>query len=517
MNNYRLINNIVGWAVFLIAAIVYITTVEPTGSFWDCGEFIAAAYKLQVGHPPGAPFFMLIGRFFTLFAPDVTQVAIMVNYMSALASAFTILFLFWTITALAKKFIVKEEGSLTTSGLVGIMGAGAVGALAGTFCDSFWFSAVEGEVYATSSFFTALVVWAMLKWESVADEKHNLRWIIFIAFMMGLSIGVHLLNLLTIPALAFIYYFKKYPVTRKGIIWTSIAAVVILGVVQFGVIAGLVNIASRFELLFVNSFGLPFWSGFFFFMILVAGAIAYGLKYSSDNGKPILNTALLCFAFLLIGYSTYGTIVIRSIANPPMDENNPEHPFSLLSYLNREQYGDRPLLFGQHYNADVIKQEKGSWQYAKGEDNYEKTTQKIIPVYEKEKNTFLPRMYSAQANHVKAYKQWAGVEGDATPTFGQNMKFMFSYQLGWMYWRYFFWNFVGRQNDIQGHGEITHGNWLSGIDGLDAMRLGPKEKLPESMDRNKGRNHFYFLPLLLGLIGLLYHFVKSSKDFWVVA
>ncbi|MBT8196656.1 MAG: DUF2723 domain-containing protein, partial [Bacteroidia bacterium] len=453
MNNYRLINNIVGWAVFLIAAIVYITTVEPTGSFWDCGEFIAAAYKLQVGHPPGAPFFMLIGRFFTLFAPDVTQVAIMVNYMSALASAFTILFLFWTITALAKKFIVKEEGSLTTSGLVGIMGAGAVGALAGTFCDSFWFSAVEGEVYATSSFFTALVVWAMLKWESVADEKHNLRWIIFIAFMMGLSIGVHLLNLLTIPALAFIYYFKKYPVTRKGIIWTSIAAVVILGVVQFGVIAGLVNIASRFELLFVNSFGLPFWSGFFFFMILVAGAIAYGLKYSSDNGKPILNTALLCFAFLLIGYSTYGTIVIRSIANPPMDENNPEHPFSLLSYLNREQYGDRPLLFGQHYNADVIKQEKGSWQYAKGEDNYEKTTQKIIPVYEKEKNTFLPRMYSAQANHVKAYKQWAGVEGDATPTFGQNMKFMFSYQLGWMYWRYFFWNFVGRQNDIQGHGE----------------------------------------------------------------
>ena len=516
MNQYKKVNNLLGWIMFAIAMFVYGSTIEPTGSFWDCGEFIAASFKLQVGHPPGAPLFLMMGRVMTLFGGnDPRMFSIMINMLSATLSAFTILFLFWTITALARK-IVTQSKEVTTAQIIAIMGSGAVGALAYTFSDSFWFSAVEGEVYASSSFFTAIVFWAIFKWENVADEKHSVRWIILIAYLMGLSIGVHLLNLLTIPALAFVYYFRKFKPTTMGVLKTSVISIVILGAVQYGIISGLVSIASKFDLLFVNTIGLPFWSGFMFFFLLLAGGIIYGLKYSIKKGNVVLNTSLLCAIFLVIGYSSYTMVVVRSAANPPMDENDPENAFSLLGYLNREQYGDRPLFIGQYYNAKQIELEEGAMQYAKGEEKYIPTGPKISPVYEKDKTTILPRMYSAQEGHVGQYKEWAGIKGDATPTFAQNLKFLFVYQIGHMYLRYFMWNFVGRQNDIQGHGGITRGNWLSGIKAIDEWRLGPQSKVSKSMLANKARNCFYFLPLILGLIGLFYHYKKDSHDAWVV-
>lgn len=516
MNLYKKVNDISGWIVFAISMFVYGSTIEPTGSFWDCGEFIAASYKLQVGHPPGAPLFLMLGRVATLLGgSDPKMFSIMINMMSALMSAFTILFLFWTITALARKIVIKTK-EVTSAQLIAVMGSGFVGALAYTFSDSFWFSAVEGEVYASSSFFTAIVFWAIFKWENVAEERHSVRWIILIAYLMGLSIGIHLLNLLTIPALAFVYYLRMYKPSTIGIIKTSVISVVILGLVQFGVISGLVTIASKFELMFVNGFGLPFWSGFVFFMIAVVVAIAYGLKRTEQQGKVLWNTVLLCSAFLIIGYSTYALIVIRSAANPPMDENDPENAFSLLGYLNREQYGDRPLFYGQYYNARQIDLEKGSMQYTKGEDKYIETGARLSPKYEPDKCTILPRMYSSQENHVAQYKEWAGIKGNETPTFGQNLKFLFVYQIGHMYMRYFFWNFVGRQNDIQGHGGISRGNWISGIKAVDEWRLGPQDHLSKNMLANKGRNCFYFLPLILGIIGLIYHYKKDKHDAWVV-
>lgn len=512
-----MINNLCGWITFAIAAFVYCSTIEPTGSFWDCGEFIAASFKLQVGHPPGAPLFLMMGRVMSLLAGDnVKLVSVMINIMSALMSAFCILFLFWTTTAIAKK-IVANKNEVSTEGIIAIMGAGFIGALTYTFSDSFWFSAVEGEVYASSAFFTAIVFWAIFKWENVADEKHSIRWVILIAFLMGLSIGVHLLNLLSIPAIAFVYYFRKNPVvTTWGVIKTGVLSIVILGAVQYGIISGLISLASKFELMFVNGFGLPFWSGFIFFILLVAGGIAYGLVYTAKKGKVVANTALLSAAFIIIGYSSYTQIVVRSAANPPMDENDPENAFSLLGYINREQYGDRPLLYGQYYNAKQVDLENGSMQYAKGKDKYIETGARLIPKYEPDKCTFLPRMYSAQENHISAYKEWAGIKGDETPTFAQNLKFLFNYQLGHMYFRYFMWNFVGRQNDIQGHGGITKGNWISGINFIDQARLGPQDHLSKSMTNNKGRNSFYFLPLILGIIGLVYHYKKDRKDFFVV-
>lgn len=518
MRQYQKINNIIGWIVFAIASYVFLSTIEPTGSFWDCGEFIACANKLQIGHPPGASLFLMIGRVVILFAgDDVTRIPIMVNAFSAIASAFAVLFLFWTITAFAKKTIVADkEGNYTTWQLIAVMGSGMVGALAYTFTDSFWFSAVEGEVYAFSQFFTAIVFWAILKWESVANERHADRWIILIAYLMGLSIGVHLLNLLCIPALAFVYYFKKYKVTRFGFVKTAVLSVVLLGVIQYGIIAGFVSIGAKFDLLFVNTFGMPFWTGFVFFLLLIAVAIVFGLNYTRKKNKPIWNTAILCFAFILVGYSSYTEIVIRSLANPPMDENNPENAYSLLGYINREQYGDRPLGYGQYYNAKVVEQEDGAMSYGAMNGKYIETGKKIIPVYEKDKCTVFPRMYSSQDNHVSAYKEWAGVKGDVTPTFAQNLKFFFSYQIGHMFWRYFMWNFVGRQNDIQGHGGITKGNWISGIKGIDAMRLGPQDHLPKSMTDNKAMNKFYFLPLILGLIGMIFHFKKDQLDGFVV-
>jgi hypothetical protein len=536
VKNYSLVNTITGWIVFIIASAVYLMTIEPTTSFWDCGEYIATAYKLEVGHPPGAPLFNLIGRFFTLFASDPSGAAKLVNAMSALSSSFTILFLFWTITALGLK-IVTVRSEITPAVIIGILGSGVVGALAYTFSDSFWFSAVEGEVYAMSSFFTAIVFWAILKWEQVADEPHNERWIILIAFFMGLSIGVHLLNLLAIPAIVFVYYFKKYTPTTKGFFITLFLSVVLLGFVQAGIIPGIVKYAAKMELLFVNGLGLPFNSGTIFYFLVLIGGVVYGLYYSHQKNKALLNTAILSLAMLLIGYSTFFTLVIRSQANPPMDENNPENAISLLSYLNREQYGDWPILYGQFYNAPL----DPSKPYKDGNPVYTKDKEKgkyvitqdrkaSIPNYDPAFCTIFPRMHSDQRNHVIGYKEWANIKGTPVktvnnrgesvvinrPTFGENLTYFFRYQLGHMYARYFMWNFVGRQNDIQGHGSVLKGNWISGISALDEMRLGPQDNLPTSMKSNKGYNRFYYLPLILGLIGLVFHFSRHRADGFII-
>lgn len=517
--NYQRINNLVGWLIFLIASYTFISTIEPTGSFWDCGEFIATAHKLEVGHPPGAPFFLMLARVFILFAGDnVKMFPIMVNTMSALMSAFTILFLFWTITALAKKLITKNAAELTTDKIFAIMGAGAVGALAYAFSDSFWFSAVEGEVYASSSFFTAIVVWAMFKWENASEEPHNLRWLILIAYLMGLSIGVHLLNLLTIPALAFVYYFKRYTISTKGIIYTAIVGTAILGFIQYGIILEMISLAGTIDLLFVNGLGMPFGTGIVIYGLIIIGFLFWAYRYTRKKNMPVWNTAVLCVSFILIGYSTFAQIVIRSLANPPLDENNPENVFNFKSYLNREQYGERPLFYGQYYNAKVIDQKEGDMNYAKidGSDKYVEAGRHITPIYEADKTTPFPRMWSNQPNHINEYKKWADIKGDRTPTFGENLKFFFVYQLGEMYWRYFMWNFAGRQNDLQGPGGITKGNWISGVQAIDEFRLGPQDKLPEGMKNNKARNTMFFLPFILGIIGMIYHYSRDSKDAWVV-
>ena len=516
--NYKRINNLVGWIVFLIASYTYISTIEPTGSFWDCGEFIATAHKLEVGHPPGAPFFLMLARVFILFGGDnVRNIPIAVNILSALMSAFCILFLFWTITAMAKKIVIGK-GEATLDKIIAVMGAGAVGALAYTFSDSFWFSAVEGEVYASSSFFTAIVVWAMFKWEEAADESHNLRWLILIAFLMGLSIGVHLLNLLTIPALAFVYYFRKYQVSTKGIIYTSIIGVLILVFVQYGIIQEAITLAGFFDRFFVNGLGMPFGTGIIIYMLIVIAFLAWGIIWTKKNNHPIWNTAFLCTTFILIGYSTFAQIIIRSNANPPLDENNPENVFNFISYLKREQYGERPLFYGQNFNAKVIDQKEGDMQYAKidGADKYIEAGRRIEAVYEQDKMTVFPRMWSNQPNHINEYKKYTDIKGDRTPSLGDNMKFFFTYQMGEMYWRYFFWNFVGRQNDLQGPGGITRGNWISGVPFIDNARLGPQEKIPGQMKDNKARNLMYFLPLILGIIGMIYHYSRNNKDAWIV-
>ncbi len=542
MKKYNLINIILGWFSFLIAIIVLLMTIEPTTSFWDCGEFIATAFKLEVGHPPGAPFFMLLGRFFSLFATDVTQVAKMVNIQSALAGAFTILFLFWTITHLAKKMIVNlpnvasaksGNSDMNTGQLFAIMGSGLVGALAYTFSDTFWFSATEGEVYAISSFFTAFVFWAILKWENVAHQKYSNRWIILIAYLMGISIGIHLLNLLAIPAIVFVYYFKKYEVTRKGIIQALLVAVVILGAIMYGIIPGIVKLASKFELFFINTIHLPYNSGIIIYALLLVGGIVWGLYYTMKKNKVVLNTIILAFTVIMIGYSSFAIIVIRSLANPPMDENNPENIFALYSYLQREQYGDRPLIKGQYYNAPPDRQNpylKGSVYYIKKDGRYVVSDVRDVINYDSKFTTVFPRMYSAQPNHIKAYKRWGNIKGTPVsiinnqgkqevvqrPTFGENLKFFFKYQVGHMYFRYFMWNFAGRQNDIQGHGSIIEGNWLCGIPFIDEARLGPQDKLPESMKTNKAMNKYYLLPFILGLVGLFFHYKNDSKNFWVV-
>ncbi|WP_281698036.1 DUF2723 domain-containing protein [Hallella colorans] len=604
MKQYRLVDNVLGWLAFLIAATVYCCTIEPTASFWDCPEFITTGYKLEVGHPPGAPFFMLTANLFSQFVSDPSQVARMVNTMSALLSATTIMFLFWTITHLTRKLIVKDWDSLSTSKLIAIEASGLVGALIYTFSDTFWFSAVEGEVYAYSSAFTAVVFWLILKWEDHADEPHADRWLVLIFYMTGLSIGVHLLNLLCIPAIVLVYCYRRFPnVETKGSLIALLISFVIVAAVLYGVVPGIVTVGGWFELFFVNTLGLPFNTGLVIYIVLLVSAVLWGiyesyigkskqrenvsflvafaligipfygygwsalvigvfvlalvaflLKYKKQsNGKMVnvvtsrfKNTALLCALMLLIGYSSYALIVIRSAANPPMDQNSPEDIFTLGNYLSRDQYGNRPLLYGQAYTSQVAleqegnlckpKQSKGAPIYSRKEkaskdekDSYFVVSHKNNYIFAQ--NMLFPRMYDA--DHAQDYESWmGGVEGTQVPydrcgeammvkmpTQLENIRFFLSYQCNFMYWRYFMWNFAGRQNDIQGHGEPEHGNWITGIPFIDNMRLGDQNKLPDALKENKGHNVFYCLPLLLGLVGLLWQSFRGRRgirQFWVV-
>jgi len=502
---------------------------EPTVSWWDAGEFIASASKLEVGHPPGAPLFMLIARIFASLAGEPTQIAKMINLVSVLASALTVMFLFWTIVHLARKMAGwNKDYSLTNEIL--ILGSGMVGALVFTFSDSFWFSAVEGEVYALSSLFTAVVFWAILRWEAEADQPHSMRWILLIAYLTGLSIGVHLLNLLAIPAIVFIYYFKKHKPTSKGIFFTFSLSIFLVLLIMYGIIPGLVLLASWFELFFINLVGLPFNTGVVIFVVLLIGLTTWGIYETQKRGKVLWNTVLLAFTVIVIGYSSYAVLVIRSNANPPMDQNNPDEVFRLIKYLNREQYGDRPLLYGQYYSAPVQRGEPGKPTYTRIDGKYKITSHVQKPVFDKRFLTLFPRMWHNSPPHVQSYKDWAqikgrpflveGQDGESSrvikPTFTENLRFFFSYQLGHMYFRYFMWNFVGRQDDIQSHGGILHGNWLSGIDFIDEARLGSQDKIPDTARNHKSRNVYYFLPLLLGIIGAMHQYRKGKKDFWVV-
>lgn len=516
MKSFKQLNNLFGWLVFAVATYTYTATVEPTGSFWDCGEFIAVSYKLMVPHPPGAPFFLLVGRMFSLLAgSDVTQVAFWVNMVSVLCSAFSSLFLFWTITLLARKLMVNKDQEMSAGQAWAVLGAGLIGGLAYTFSDSAWFSAVEAEVYAMSSFFTAIVFWAILKWDAVADEPLADRWLIFIAYMMGLSIGVHLLNLVTIPAMAYVYYFRRHSYSLNGVILTFLISLVILGVIQVGVITGLPGLANSFEIFFVNSLGLPFNTGILFFIILFLGALVFGIRRTEAKKQHIPNLAMICFSFVLIGYASYGIILIRSNFNPPIDENNPENAISFVSYLKREQYGDRPLLYGPQFNASPVSTIDGDPIYMRGENKYDVVERKAIQEYASKDKTLLPRIYSPQGNHIQAYQNWglklrtdeaASAEEGRTvykkPSFGENIGFLLKYQIGHMYFRYFGWNFIGRASDIQDAGVL----------------LFPfsDKSLPESVTENRGRNRYYALPLLLGIAGLFFQWKKQRNSAIIV-
>lgn len=497
MSDYNKLNNITGWIIFILATTVYALTVEPTASFWDCGEFIAVSYKLEVPHPPGAPFFLLLGRLFSFLAMgDVTQVAYWINMLSVLSSGFTVLFLFWSITHLAKKLVTPDTSYTNFV----IIGGGLIGALSYTFSDSFWFSAVEAEVYGMSSFFTAFVVWAMLKWENIKDPSDENRWMILIAYMVGLSIGVHLLNLVTVPALGLIYYFKKREkLSTKGIITTLLASGAIVLIIMEGVIPGLPSFAGKMEIFFVNNLGLPFNSGIIFFVALFLGGLVYGIYYSIKSSNATLNTILVSFAFIIIGYSSYSIVLIRSNYNPPIDENNPEDVLSYVSYLKREQYGSRPLLHGQVFTADIVDQKKGAPVYTKGEEKYEITDHKLEYIYDPEHTTILPRAYSNQPGHVQRYREILGLKNGEKPSFGDNLAYMFKHQLGTMYFRYFMWNFAGRASDIQG------ADWVGLNDAF--------EKVPPMLEENKGRNIFFMIPLILGIIGLTFQYYKDPRNF----
>ena len=613
MKQYKLVDNIFGWVAFIIAAFVYCSTIEPTASFWDCPEFITTAYKQEIGHPPGAPFFMLMGNFFTHFASDTTQVAKMVNTMSALLSAVCIMFLFWTITHLARKLIIGDWKEMTTSKLIAIEASGMVGALIYTFSDTFWFSAVEGEVYAFSSAFTAVVFWLILKWEDHADEPHSDRWLVLIAYMTGLSIGVHLLNLLCIPAIVLVYYYKKVPhANLKGSLLALFLSFLVVVAVLYGVVPGIITVGGWFELFFVNTLGCPFNTGEIVYIICLVASVIWGIyetcNASEKNEKkqniafvlgfgmlgipfygsgwtaaitgiivlvilwfvlgykrkqevvtgvdestgiakkkmqllPLIsarvkNTALLCMLMLMIGYSSYALIVIRSSANPPMDQNSPEDIFTLGSYLSRDQYGDRPLFYGQAYTSQVALEvdgnmckpvmKEGAPVYQRKEkasadekDSYFVVSHKNKYIYAQ--NMLFPRMYSSA--HAQAYEDWmGGVEGTEIPydrcgesmmvkmpSQFDNIRFFLSYQCNFMYWRYFMWNFAGRQNDIQGNGEPEHGNWITGFSFIDDSLYGDQSKLPDDLKENKGHNVFYCMPLILGLIGLFWQAWYTRK------
>ena len=500
MYNYKRLNNYTGWFSFLIALIVYSITVEDTASFWDAGEFIAVSNKLEVPHPPGAPFYLLLGRFFSLFAFNNPElVALSINFLSVIASAFTILFLFWTITHLSTKIIKPNNNTNIFLVLI----SGITGAISFTFTDSFWFSAVEAEVYAMSSFFTAFVFWAILRWEATDDPIKQHKWIILIAYMMGLSIGVHLLNLVTIPALALIIYFKKYKnITLLGVSLSLSISLLIVGIIVEGIIPGLPSMASFVERFFVNSLGLPFGSGIIFFIIVFLSLLVYLLKFSQEREKVTLNISLLSLTFILIGYSSYSLVLIRSNYNPPIDENNPENILNFISYLKREQYGYRPLFKGQYFDAEVIKQEETGVSYKKGKDKYEIKEKKFSYVYDDKRTTIFPRMYSSSPNHIERYREITNLNKNQKPTFSDNLEFFFKYQIGHMYLRYFLWNFSGRESDIQ------NAKWLGLLNKFD--------KVPYQIEVNKARNNYLMIPLLFGIIGLLFQFYRDRKNFYVV-
>jgi hypothetical protein len=513
MKNFNRFNTIFGFIIFGFATIVYWLCMEPTMSFWDCGEFIAASFKMEVGHQPGAPLFLIIGKLFSLLAgTNTTKVAYWVNFLSVVSSAATVMFLFWTINAIALKLINMKEKQLTVTHHWSIIAAGAIGALAYTFSDTFWFSAVEAEVYAISTLFTAIVFWASLKWENSMNDK----WILFIAFIIGLSIGIHLLSLLAIPAISLVYYFKKTSKTTVlGTIKAFLAGCLILGLVQFGVIQYFVSFAAKMDFLFVNSFGAGFGVGAMIFIVAIMMGLAYAIYYSIIKRKYKLNLALLSLTFVLFGFSSYFMIIIRANAKTNINLSNPDTPISLLSYLSRQQYEDKPLLYGQFYNSKAIDAKETGISYRKGENTYEVSGKTFKSVYDK--NTLLPRTYSSKPEHIKFYQNWMELGENDTPTFWQNLSFLNSYQIGFMYWRYFAWNFVGKQNDEQGQGEINHGNWLSGVKPIDALHLGNQNKLPASIKNNEGYNIFYGLPLMLGILGLGYLYRRNKTVTLVVS
>lgn len=513
--NYSKINNLTGWLCFILASLSYILTLEPSVSFWDCGEFIASALRMQVVHQPGAPLFLMIQRFFSLFAfGDIHKIAYFMNVGSALASGATILFLFWSITALAKKMVIKTDADLTVGNIITVMGAGVVGAMAYTYTDSFWFSAVESEVYALSSLFTAIVFWGILKWEAHADEPRADRWLLFIAYIMGLSIGIHLLNLLTIPAIAFVYYFKKTPnPTTFGVFKTFIVGVLILAFVQYGIIQYVVSFGAYFDLFFVNTLGMGFGSGVICFAILLIGALVWGIRYSIKKQNKTLNLAFLSTALIIFGYCSFAMIIIRAKASPNLNNSNPDNAFSFLSYLNREQYGDRPLLFGPNYNSEKVSLKEGKNIYRKGAEKYEVASKKTD--YEYDRVTVFPRMYSDDPRHVQEYKGLMGFDDSHFAGLFDNITYLFKYQIGNMYMRYFMWNFAGRQNDDQGAG-LYQGQFLSGIKPIDAMMLGDQSHLPPSIVESSSYTRFFFLPLILGLLGAVWHFKRNEKDAGIV-
>lgn len=539
MKHYKVINNAIGWVVFLIAAFTYCSTVEPTASYWDCPEFISSAYLLEIGHPPGAPFFMLMGNLFTQFASDTSQVAKMVNIMNALLSAGCIMFLFWSITHLTKALLVTDKETPSAIQTFAIMCSGIAGSLIYTWSDTFWFSAVEGEVYAFSSFFTALVFWLILKWEENADSPRSDKWIVLIAYLIGLSIGVHLLNLLCIPSIVFICYYKKakHP-TAWGSVLMLLLSILLIAFVLYGIVPGIAKIGGWFELFFTNILGMPFNTGLLVYIALLAISLTIALRLSK---RRWITTSLLCLTMMLIGYGSYAVIFIRSCANPMMDENSPDNIFALGSYLGREQYGDKPLIYGQTYcsEPEITTDDKGKLIYATtskgttyrpkasngGKDEYTKIGERTDVKYPSNQCMFFPRIHSSR--HAEMYEQWLGEthkhpvdynipgrympETIEIPSMGDNLRFFFTYQLNFMYWRYFLWNFAGRQNDIQGNGSSEHGNWLSGFSWIDDMRLGNQSLLPTDLRNNKGHNVFYCMPLLLGLIGIAWQAFRGKK------
>ncbi len=516
---FNLLNNITGWVVFGIALFTYLSTIEPTVSLWDCGEFIAGSYKLEVVHPPGAPFFLMLHRLIAMFSPSQAMVPVFINGASGTWSAFAILFLFWSISLLARKVVFKNENEINLWESIAVLGAATVGALAYTFSDSFWFSAVEGEVYALSACFVSIVFWLLLKWEKRADEKDNMKWIILIFYLMGLSVGVHLLSLLVLPVLAFVYYFRKFKkINLMGVILAFATGMLILGVIMVVIIKWVPAIASKFEILFVNTFGMPFWSGVIFTLVLLFGGLAYGIYRTHKTKKVIWNTILVSVFMVSIGYASYTMVAIRSNANPAIDYSNPDNIFNMVSYINREQYGDRPILYGAQFTSEMRGTQNGRKQYVKREGKYKFIGYKPLPDYAPEQKMLFPRMSDTRSDRDKAYRVWSGMrENQKKPTFAQNMKFFFSYQLGHMYWRYFAWNFIGRQNDEQGHGMaieggFMNGNWLSGIQFIDKALVGSQDKLYYAERVNKAHNKLYFLPFLFGLIGMFFHFKRNPKD-----